>query len=415
MARVVELFIGDRHSGRVSLETISFFGIQSILDSVPLLPRLTSLGLTRGLGYADAPAILALLSPKITTLTLVLPHYHNILFQPILSVISDRCRWLQELVLISDSPIPHPPNAVEGLITACWDTLRTLEIRPSSGTEYLLMTVNLPRLRSLKLERVQIPRDLPSSVFPSLEELIILNFFGGPLQRFFKSFCTFDLKVLKIHGFHVIPLKESMAALSRFSASLEVLEISNLINLNLPSADIPRILFTNLKTLYVGCPGWVDRIHDLCSPFRPNDNSIAELGAAVPNLTHLTLGSPTCPRLGCVTFLSLVSLSKTCRDLETLTIRVDFRSMVAPSPPESEDVETSSTFDATQGNACRLRNLVVGLSILPNHPDSEWVVAIGLEKLFPSLSEVVGLEQGVWGKVRGNIGVLHRTHRTVQC
>jgi len=413
-ARIVELFVGDRHGAMVSSETISFFGMQSMLESDPLLPRLTSFGLSsvKRWGSGDTSSILTLLSPKITALTLTLPHHRDILFQPVLSVTSDRCRCLQKLVLDFDSSAPHPPGAVEGLITACRDTLRTLEIKSFSGVEYLPMAVNLPQLRSLKLEKAQIPHDFPPSVFQSLEELIILRFDGGPLQRFFKRFQTTDLKAVKIHGFHAIPLKESMAALSRFSASLEVLEISRVTNLHLPSAITPHP-FSNLRTLRIGCSGLMYGTHTSCK-FRANDKFITELGVAMPNITHLTLGNPTCPRIKCITFPSLVILSNACKHLEALTIRVNFRSMVATSLPESEDVKTGAIIDGTQGSACRLRKLVVGLSTLPHHPDSGWVIAIGLWKLFPSLSEVVGSGQDGWDKVGRNVRMLRRTIRTAQ-
>ena len=401
VARIVELVVGEHSSRRVSSEAITFFGMQSIVD--PLLPRLTSLRLEHRYGWRDVPFVLAFLSPKITALTLALPARDDVLFQPILSVTSDRCRWLQELVLDVDFLGEHPANVVEELIIACRDTLRTLEIRSSFKVDYFPVIANLPQLRSLRMERIQIPRDLPSGFFPSLEEFTILRFDGGPLQHFFKRIRTIGLKVVKIHTFRILPFRESMEALSRFSASLEVMEISGVANIDLPSVVVPRLLFTNLTTLRVECLGSAgSAIHFGCV-FRPTDKSIAELGEAMPNIVHLTLGSQTCSGIKCVTFLSLVSLSKTCQDLETLSIRVDFQSMVAPSPRGSGDAETGATFDGTQGSACGLRKLVVGLSTLPDHPDSGWLVAIGLGKIFPSLSEVVGSEQDAWEKVGRNI------------
>ena len=153
--------------------------------------------------------------------------------------------------------------------------------------------------------------------------------------------------------------------------------------------------------------------HGLCV-FRSTEKVIAKLGVAIPKIAHLTLGSPTCPRLQCITPLPLASLSKACQDLETLTIRVDLRSMVAPSVLGSEGPETGTTPDVIQGSACKLRKLIVGLSTLPNHPDSGWLVATGLGKIFPSLYEVVGSDQGGWGKVERNIRMIRHILRTVQ-
>ena len=308
----------------VSSETISSFGMQSTFDSDPLLPRLTSLTFVKMLGHGDTAstlAVLALLSPKITALSLTLPRHDDILFQPILSIASDRCPWLQELVLDLDSLSPHLPNAIEGLIAACRHTLRTLEVRSSSEMQHLQVVANLPQLRNLRLERVQLPRDLPPSTFPSLEELAILRFDGGPLQRFFEPFGNVGLKVVKIHNSNTVSLKESMETLSRFLASLEVLAMPGVASLNLSGLVIPHPL-TNLKSLYVVCRSLDNDTHR-CSPLRPNDKFIAKLGAAMPNITHLTMGSPTCPHLESVTFLSLVGLSKTCKRLEILTMRVN--------------------------------------------------------------------------------------------
>jgi len=86
------------------------------------------------------------------------------------------------------------------------------------------------------------------------------------------------------------------------------------------------------------------------------------------NLEQRRQISPTQPDL------SHFSLSKTWRDLETLTIGTDLLTMVAPPIRGSKDVDSGATFDETQASACKL---VVGLSTLPNHPDSGWVAAGG--------------------------------------
>lgn len=141
----------------------------------------------------------------------------------------------------------------------------------------------------------------------------------------------------------------------------------------------------------MGCLRWDNGTHHGPCVFVPTDRAITELGAVMPNITHLTIGSPTCPDLQPVTSLSLASLSKTCRDLETLTIRIDFQTMASSPLGELAAVNAGATFDGTQDNACKLRRLVVGLSILPNGPSiAGLTVAGGLGRIFPSLSEVVG-------------------------
>jgi len=71
-------------------------------------------------------------------------------------------------------------------------------------------------------------------------------------------------------------------------------------------------------------------------------------------------------------------------------VRVDFQTLVTPSLNENQDAEAGRTFDEAPGNECKLRKLVVGVSILPRNPESGWIVAVGLGEIFPSLSEVVG-------------------------
>lgn len=306
---------------------------------------------------------------------------------------------------------------VGGLIIASRDTLRTLEIKSHFKADYLPFVADLPHLRSLKLGRTSFPHYFPSDAFPSLEEVTILRFRGQRLQDFFKHLRTTGLRVVDVGGtIDAVAFKESMAALSRFSASLTTLKFTNVPNLVLPGGVVPRLLFTNLTHLHVGCLCAGDGIQGRCA-FQPTDQTITELGAATPNITHLTLGNPTCHAPQCATFVSLVSLSKTCRDLETLGIKVDLQTMVGPSIHGSENAGTGAAFGGSQDNPCKLRTLVVGLSTLPDQSESGWIVAIGLGKIFPSLSEVVGhhdLDRHKWEGVGRNIGMLRQVLCTVQ-
>jgi hypothetical protein len=411
---VVELCVGRVSNQEVSSEAISFLGIQSTYD--PLWPRLTSLRLTNGLGWDAVASTLVFLSSRITRLTLILPRDNNILLRPILSVASDRCHQLQELVLDIVAGDSHSISGVGGLISTCRDTLRTLHIISPTKTEYIPIIANLTHLRSLTLQTAHFPRILPLNAFPSLEEVTILHFHGQPLQYFFECLGTSGLKVVRVTGANtaLTTFKNSIAALLRFSASLRVLAISAVMNIDLPGVVVPS-LFTNLRTLKVGCSAWKDGTH-APGAFRPTDQAIAELGVAMPNITHLTLGSQACRHLHCVTFLSLVSLSTTCQDLEYLAIKVDLQTMVTPSLREGEDIEPGATFDTTQGGACKLRTLAVGFSTLPDHPEAGWIVAIGLGKIFPSLSKVVGYGPNLlkWEPVERNIRMSRRVLRTVQ-
>ena len=355
---------------------------------------------------------LTFLSPRITNFTLILPRDNSILLQPTLSIASDRCHWLQELVLDIAADDSHSVHWIGKLLSASRGTLRTLEIRSPFKTEYLIIIASLTQLRNLKLEGVHFPRDLPSDAFPTLEEVTFVRFHGQRLQHFFEHLSTTTLKVVKTYAIDTVTFKESITALARFSATLRVVEISGVTDLDLPSVVVPN-LFTNLTTLHLRCC----RRGDPCA-FRPTDKAIAELGAAMPNITHLSLGSPGCSNLRCITFLSLISLSQTCKNLETLMIRVDFQTMVTPPLNEDQDAEAGEISDGTpgNGNGCKLHKLVVGISTLPRNPESGWIVAIGLGEIFPSLSEVVGYGLGgpKWEQVSRNIRMLRQVHRTMR-
>lgn len=199
----------------------------------------------------------------------------------------------------------------------------------------------------------------------------ILRFHGQLFQNFFKHLCTTSLRLVRIYGADTIDFKELMAALAGFSASLRMLEVVGVTNVDLPSAVTPR-LFTNLRILSVRCSRLGEGIHRSCT-FRPTDQAIAELGAAMPNTNCLLPGNTNCDNSEPVTFLSLVNLSKSCRDLEILHLKVDFQTMVDLSL-RSEDVKTGTTFERTQSSPCKLHRLAIGSSILPDHPESEWIV-----------------------------------------
>ena len=267
----------------------------------------------------------------------------------------------------------------------------------SLQAEYLPIIAGPPQLRALRLEKACLPCDLAPFSFRTLEEVALLRFHGPRLLHFFDRICSTNLKVVKIYAADAIPFTKSLTALSKFSASLKVLEIGAVANLRLPYTVAPYPLFASLRKLFVECLRGGDGGTRGPCMLRPTDQAIAEFGAAIPSVTHLTLGSPTCPHLHHVTFLSLVSLSKACQDLESLVIGVDFQSMVASPPCGSEDTKADMASEGAQGNLCKLRKLVVGSSTLPDYPGAEWLVAVGLWRIFPSLSEV----GGYWSSQRG--------------
>jgi len=402
-ARVVDLHIGvpNLFSPQVNIspETMSFLEMMS--TSVPLFPKLTSLRLMAATRWDVVRSTLAFLSPRITDLALTLPGEYSILLQPILSNISGRCHGVQRLeldVTVSDSRSAHE---VRGLISAFRRTLETLVIKSPLQMEYLPAIASLPQLRVLKLEHAYFVDEIPPNSLPSLEAVCFLQFHGIRLRQFFERLRNPGLKKVDVSSISVIEFEDLMEVLARFSTSLSSLSTSAITDLNLPSIVVPN-LFTNLRHLNVGCSS--GRRHRC--PFRITDQAVANLGAAMPNLSDLTLGSAACGGFHAVTFKSLSSLSTTCQGLESLSVQVDLFIMVQLCLALEGTIDTGIMSDDTQDNRCRLRKLVVGRSTLPDHADSGLVIAVGLGKIFPFLSEIVG--HTGWDEVERYITISRR-------
>jgi len=249
--------------------------------------------------------------------------------------------------------------------------------------------------------------EIPSNSLPSLESVSLSQFHGVPLRRFFEHLHNPGLKVANVFSVYVIDFQDLVVGLARFSTSLSVLSTSTIAHLDLPGVVVPG-LFKNLRSLNVGC--WSSRRHRCI--FRLTDQAVEALGAAMPNLSDLTLGSPTCGGVHTVTFKSLFSLSTTCQGLERLAIQVDLLALVQFCLVEDESIETGTMFGGAQDNSCRLKRLVVGRSTLPDYPDSGFFVAVGLGRIFPSLSEIVG--HPGWSEVERYITMSRKALRAVQ-
>jgi hypothetical protein len=403
---VVELWAGMVPDGRVSFITIASLGMESARN--PLWPKLVSLRLSNEYTEAFVASVRTFLSPKVKSLALFMPRAQDarIFIPPIVPIVSERCHGVEELSLDIASDGSHSAYGVGALISVCRDTLRTLYIKSPFKAEYIPVIANLPQLRKLSLERAYFPFDLPLDSFPALEAFAFTRFQGQHLRYFLDSLHTTHLKVAKIQSVTSVDLKGSMAAISRFSASLKILEITAVTTLSTLNVFVPRLSFTNLGTVRLWCLPWGDNVHNPCG-FRLSDRNIADLGTAMPNIIHLTLGSQTCPNLRCVTFRSLISLSKTCKGIETLAIKVNFQNLATSSVDGVGDGGTDGGSSETRKNDCNLRALSLGMSPFPNHRDSgRLVVALG--KMFPSLLEVTGLgsQRSKWERFGRNVRAL---------
>ena len=390
--------------------TIAFLGMESKRN--PLWPRLVSLRLSTAYTGAFMASVPTFLSSKVKSLALFLPQAVDtrVFIRSLIPMVSDRCQGVEDLSLhiaVGDS---NSANGVAELISTCRDTLRTLYISPPFKMEYLPTIASLPQLRGLTLDKAYLPPTLPPGAFPTLEEFTFPSFQGPHPQHFLNHLRTTNLKVVKIHCANSIDIKGLIAMLSRFSTSLRVLEITPAMVLS--SFDLtPLPPFTTLKEVHLCCLPRGEFFHTPCT-LRLSDQDVGFLGTAMPNLVHLTLGSQTCSSLRRVTFQSLINLSRTCQHLETLKIQVDFQAMVDSSVNETINLGTDETPDETEGVVCNLRALSLGASPFPSRSNARRIVAIGLKKIFPSLSDVTvtghGSKRSKWEDVRRDIRMLQR-------
>ena len=162
-------------------------------------------------------------------------------------------------------------------------------IRSPLKAEYIPIVANLPQLRELKLMQAHFTDVIPPNSLPSLETVSLFQFHGNYIRLFFEHLHNPGLKMANVFSVYVIDFQDLMVGLARFSTSLRVLSTSTIAHLTLLGVVVPG-LFTNLRSLDVGC--WSSRRHRCI--FRLTDQAFEDLGAAMPNLSDLTLGSPTC-------------------------------------------------------------------------------------------------------------------------
>lgn len=97
---------------------------------------------------------------------------------------------------------------------------------------------------------------------------------------------------------------------------------------------------------------------------------------------HPELG-PGCRSLCLVTFACLLYLSRACGYLECLSTRVDFMSTVGSDQPSHPGLRADGAHPPR--TISRLSMLIVGNPPLPDTPNCEWVVALALASIFPSI------------------------------
>ena len=390
-----------RHYARVSVETIQLIGVA--FQRGGFWPRLCSLKCNTG--WEIVPFLSSFLNPAITDIYLVLPRNNSRLLPPTLSLLAHTCHQLQSLTVDADTSDPLSASEMGRLISASRRTLRRLVIRPSTPPDIFPVILDLPQLQDLTLQEPCLPNQIPPGVLPRLRAIEFRGDHGPNLRQFLRGASVSRLTTVMIKYGGIIQPSVVLEPLRGASATMDVLSLSPVKALG-HSIITLLCFFTNLTHLVIGCicedPGQSGL---LCS-LQLTDGDVLELGKALPHIRFLSL-TPGCNTPRHVTFTSLTCLSRTCGNLNSLEIRVDFTSIISGS--DKMNHSNHSPIDGTrpQRGVNRLDKLFVGNSPLPEAPHCERAVALALVAIFPSIgflsSYIDGMPNRRWEKVWGEI------------
>jgi len=393
----------------VSVETIQLIGMESQRGG--FWPRLCSLRCN--IGWEIVPFLSSFLNPTITNLCLTLPQEGNRLLQPTLSLLAHTCHQLQRLTLNADTSDPLSGGETGLLISASRHTLRHIDIGPFTPPDVFLAIFDLPLLQDLTLQQSHLPSQIPLNALPRIRTINFHGSHGPNLPQFLKGVPASALTTVTITHGGIIQLSATLNPLRGASATINTLYLSPITALDHSSVTL-LCSFTNLKYLSIGCICETLGPIGPCS-FQPTDENILELGGALPHISLLSL-APGCREPRHVTFTSLICLSRTCCDLGGLSIRVDFTSVVGGSSQlNHRDLYPGVNSTRPQRAKSRLGTLTVGNSPLPDFPRCEWVVALALVRIFPSIRFLTSYcteeMDGRWKGVKEDILVCQKIFR----
>ena len=240
---------------------------------------------------------------------------------------------------------------------------------------------------------------------------------GPNLPQFLRGIPVLALTAVTISHGGIIQLSATLNALRGASATINTFRLSPVMALDNSSVTL-LCLFTNLRSLSIGCICENLGLSGPCN-FQPTDENILELGGALPHILLLSL-APGCRGPRNVTFASLICLSRMCDELGSLSIRVDFTSIIDGSNQlNHSDLGQGVNIVRTKRATSTLgMSLIVGNSPLPDFPRCEWAVALALVMVFPSirfLSSYCKDEMGGrWEDVKRNILICKNIFRTTQ-
>jgi len=390
----------------VSLETIQLLWMESQREG--FWPGVCSLKCN--IGWEIVPFISLFLTPTIADLDLTLPHEDNRFLQPTLSLLTHTCRQLRSLRMDIDTSASLSGDGMGRLISASRHTLHRLNIRSPTPPEIFPVIFNLPQLRRLTLQGPQLPNQIPSEISPPLEAIDFTSTHSSNLTQFLRRFSR--LMEVSIHCAETIQVSAVLGSLRGAGTTMNSLYLSPV-----PALDDPSITllctFTNLTFLRISC---ACEVTQPCS-IQLTDEDVFDLGGALPHIRALNL-APGCHTPPDVTFASLILLSRTCSNLVYLAIKVDFESIVDLDLSNEDKISLGDDKAHSRGERSRLHTLLVGNSSLPDTPRCEWMVALALATIFPSVEHLFSYHGGGmhkrWNEVWGNILICQEIFRVTR-
>ena len=365
-------------------------------------------------GWEIAPFMSFFLTPTITNLDLTLPLEINRLLQPTLSLLTHTCNRLRSLKLHVDTSGPVSCDEIARLISTSKSTLHRIEIKSPTPPQILSVILKLPQLRYLHLQNPRFPNPIPPKILSRLEMIRINGSHGSSTTQFLGQLSLQKLADVSISGGETIHLPPLLDSLHGASTTMKRLYLSPATALNNSTTTLLRS-FIDLTSLTIQCDCEVGGPGQPCS-LRPTDEVISELGAALPRISSLYLG-PHCRTPHLVTFTSLIHLSRTCGFLDSLSIRVDFTSVVNGSNPLANPGPGANGARPPRSKS-RLRSFTVGTSPIPDTPGCEWVVALALVSVFPYVQLLLPfrIERAPdrWEEVQRGISVCKNVFRITQ-
>lgn len=249
--------------------------------------------------------------------------------------------------------------------------------------------IRLPNLRTWHVECPP-PNYSSSSLPPVFPPLTGFALGGGAACRWLSLFGRLEASVSLTRG---------MAPLSKTKESLQFLGVENTLNpvINVAFTS-PIQTFHNLVSLRVEvyCHGKDGKGY--CA-FKLNNDDVAELAVALPQLEFLLLGHPCSENTCATTAACLLSISVYCPELEVLEIHFNTTNIADDLKNISVDPKFEEVRSLTRG---RLSHLNVYRTPLTLDELGFETVAKGMVDIFPSM-QLCGGRTGVWGWVNERI------------